>query len=149
MWFPKYSTHSCVAWILLLLLPTRVLGLLNQQKLTRGQTRNPGAALSGPWCSGRTRTETASAALSPGGASWFLIWSEGGGESGGRARGVAWVARPPLVGVAWRGMHSALLLRLASQKWQLLKGIKDLDNWRNIPCLGIGKTQYPQNHNSP
>lgn len=30
------------------LLPTRVLGLLNQQKLIRGQTRNSGKTLSGP-----------------------------------------------------------------------------------------------------
>ena len=42
LWFPLSN------WDLQQLLPTRVLGLLNQQKLIRGQQRNPGKALLGP-----------------------------------------------------------------------------------------------------
>lgn len=110
--------------------------LLNPWNWPRGQTRNPGAALSGPWCSGRGQEQKQLPLLFPQEGE-LVPRSEGGGESGGSGPRVAWVARLPLVGVAWRGMHSALLLRLASQKWQLL-GIKDLDsrypmfrNWKD------------------
>lgn len=51
----------------------------------------------GPWCSGRTRTETASPALSPGGASWFLGAKVGVSPGVGPEGWLGWHACPLLV----------------------------------------------------
>lgn len=99
----------------------------------------------GPCCSRRTRTDNSFPCSFPrrGELVPYMEWRWG------RARGwLGWLACPLSV-LRAGGMHSALLLRLAPQKWQWLKESKDLDNWRNIPGLGIRKTQYSQNHNSP
>ena len=130
-------------------IPTRVLAPESAEIDQSADKKSRHSSVGAPAAAGGQEQTTASPALSPGGASWFLIWSEGGGEPGGRARGwLGWLACPLSV-LRAGGMHSALLLCLAPQKWQWLKESKDLDNWRNTPGLGIRKTQYSQNHNSP
>ena len=73
------------------LLPTRVLGLLNEQKLIRGQTRISSKALLGPLLQqgGVKTSKYPLLAHSPTGASWFLIWGEDRGVSRGPAGGLA------------------------------------------------------------
>lgn len=119
--------------------------LLNQQKLIRVQTRSPGTALSGPLLQQEDKNRNSFPCSFPRRGE-LVPYME---RRWGRARGwLGWLACPLSV-LRAGGMHSALLLRLAPQKWQWLKESKDLDNWRNTPGLGIRKTQYSQNHNSP
>ena len=115
------------------LLPARVFGLLNQQKLIRGQTRNSGKALLGPLLQqggSGNKQQVPLLVRSPGGqgvVSLFLIWGEGRGVARGPARGVAQVFCPPLRWWCVQGAcvqypafaPDALLLFQALQKWQL------------------------------
>ena len=76
------------------LLWTRVLGLLNQQKLIRGQTRNSGKALLGPLLQqGGEKTSSRFPCLL---TLWFLFWGESRGLSRGQAEEVAQVVCSPL-----------------------------------------------------
>ena len=74
-------------------LSTRVLGLLNQKKLIRGQMRNSDKTLLGLELQHEgAKTITGPLACSlRGGASWSLKWGEGRGGSSGPARGVGCV----------------------------------------------------------
>ena len=67
-----------------------VLGLLDQQKLIKGQARNSGKALTGPLLQWDQLTGSLASLLAEqGGMSWFLNWGEGRGVSKGGAGGVA------------------------------------------------------------
>lgn len=103
----------------------------------------------GHCCSRRMKTDNSSPCSFPRRSELVPYMEWGWDESRGPGRGVTWVVCPPSSVLHAGGTHMTLLLLLAPQKWQWLREIKDLDNWRNIPCLGIGKTQYSQNHNSP
>ena len=74
--FPRVELLSFLGYVTLL--PTRVLGLLNQQKLIRGQTRNSAKIYWGPSFRGKEKKQQVPLLVFLlWGASQFLIWAEG------------------------------------------------------------------------
>ena len=81
------------------LIPTRVFGLLNQQKLTRGQTRNSDKAFTRAPDAAKGGRDEQQVLLLVGSLRWaslFLTQHEGRSMSRARARGVASMVCPPL-----------------------------------------------------
>ena len=75
---------------IIILLPRRILGLLNQQKWIRGQTRNSGKTLTGPLLQQRrVRGQKILASLLPEvRVRLFLIWGKGSSMSRGGLGGL-------------------------------------------------------------
>ena len=99
----------------IILLPRRILGLLNQQKVIRGQTRNSGKFLMGPLQQQRGVREQTTLASSLPEVRLFLIWDKGSSVS---RSGLGGLPTHQVV-LCTRRMHSRLLLLQALQQWQL------------------------------
>lgn len=114
----KKLLNSSKGEALMVVLPARVLGLLNQQKLIRGQTRNSSKALLEPcYSSGSENKQQVPLLISQVGVSVFLMWGEGRSVRRVWARGMAQVACQRFMWCCVQAPDPRLLQAL--QKWHL------------------------------